>query len=410
MIAPFASKLIRFALSRGVSYDFLIEHDSVGASLRLQHEIHEMSVMTHDSVRSIWFFAGQVDDSGTVRCLPIHTTPFLIGRRSDLALHLPRPTVSTVHAQITEQQGVLILRDLKSTNGTFINGKRLIDEAVLSEDDLIQFADVAFRVRRQVARQQGETVSEDVVDRAMSLVQFDKLMRERTVVPHFQPLVEMNQLQVIGHEVLGRSNLFGLESPLAMFRAASQLDLEVELSRMLRWEAIRVGADVPQLEHLFVNTHPVELAKPGLIASLEEVRAINPNIRLTLEIHEAAVADIGVMREIREQLRKLDIGLAFDDFGAGQARLQELIEVSPDVLKVDMALIRGIDQASAQRQQMVALLTKMAHEVGSIPLAEGVETVAEHETCLQLGFGLGQGFLYGRPVSSSALQSSALNA
>ena len=364
----------------------------------------QITAVAREQAQSVWFLSGQVDETGPVRCVPIHTSPFLVGRRSDLALQLPRPTVSTVHAELREQGGTIVLRDLKSTNGTFVNGRRVVSEMPLAEEDLIQFADVAFRVRKQAARQQGSTVCEDVVDRAVALVQFDKLMRDRAVNPHYQPIVEMVQQQVVGHEVLGRSRLFGLESPGAMFQAASRLDLELELSRMLRWEGIRVGAAVPQLNNLYINTHPSEVNDPGLLESLKAVRELNANIALTVEIHEAAVTDIRWMIDLRKALSDLNIGLAFDDFGAGQARLVELVEVQPDVLKFDMTLIRGIDQATPHRHQMLALLTKMSREVGSTPLAEGVETEAEHLTCVELGFELAQGYYYGRPAPSQLYQ------
>lgn len=365
-----------------------------------------MTVLKRELAQSVWFLSGQVDETGPMRCIPIHTTPFLVGRRSDLALHLPRPTVSTVHAEISDRRGTLVLRDLKSTNGTYVNGRKIVADVELNEDDLVQFADVAFRLRRQEARLNGHssTVCEDVVDRAIALVQFDKLMRDRLVIPHFQPIIEMQNRQSIAYEVLGRSSLFGLETPGAMFQAAARLNLEIELSRMMRWEAVAIGATTPQLNHLYVNTHPTELEQPGLIESLEAIRAVNSTLALTLEIHESAVTNISSMREIRQELTKLNIGLAFDDFGAGQARLVELVEVCPDVVKFDMALIRGIDQATTQRLQMLSLLTRMARDVGSIALAEGVETEGEHETCVSLGFEMGQGFLYGRPAPCSLYQ------
>ncbi|MBL8829802.1 MAG: EAL domain-containing protein [Planctomycetaceae bacterium] len=364
-----------------------------------------MTALRRELAQSVWFLSGQVDETGPVRCIPVHTMPFLIGRRSDLALQLPRPTVSTVHAELCEQGGTLILRDLKSTNGTYVNGRRVVTDVELAEDDLVQFADVAFRLRRQAARvSHNSTVCEDVVDRAIALVQFDKLMRDRLVIPFFQPIVDMRTQTALAHEVLGRSNLFGLESPGAMFQAASRLNLEVELSRMMRWEAVAVGGSVPQLSHLYVNTHPAELGEPGLIQSLEAIRAVNSTVALTLEIHESAVTNIQSMREIRRELTKLNIGLAFDDFGAGQARLVELVEVSPDVVKFDMGLIRNIDQATSQRQQVLGMLVKMARDVGSIALAEGVETVGEHQVCVELGFELGQGYLYGRPAPCSLYQ------
>ncbi len=118
---------------------------------------------------------------------------------------------------------------------------------------------------------------------------------------------------------------------------------------------------------------------------------------MTLEIHEAAITDPTTIRLLRETLTELDMQLAFDDFGAGQARLVELSEVRPDFLKFDMKLIQGIAFAPASRQQVVALLARMVNELGIVPLAEGVETEEDHLTLRQMGFGLGQGYFYGRP-------------
>ena len=84
--------------------------------------------------------------------------------------------------------------------------------------------------------------------------------------------------------------------------------------------------------------------------------------------------------------------------GAGQARLIELVEVCPDFLKFDMSLIRDIDKAGPQRQQMISTLVRMALDLEVVPLAEGIETESEAETCEQLGFELGQGFFFGRPL------------
>ena len=125
-----------------------------------------MTVAARELAQSIWFLSGQVDAEGPVRCVAIHSTPFLIGRRSDLSLVLQRPTISSVHAEIIERDGKLVLRDLQSTNGSYVNGRRVTDYVGLVEDDLVQFADIAFRVRRQFANLQGMTVSEDMVDRA----------------------------------------------------------------------------------------------------------------------------------------------------------------------------------------------------------------------------------------------------
>ena len=110
-----------------------------------------------------------------------------------------------------------------------------------------------------------------------------------------------------------------------MFQAARLLDLEKELSIMLRWKGVEVSAAFPNSPHLFLNTHPSEL-NSGILESLRRLRELNRQQDLTLEIHETAITDVTQMNELRAALLDLDIKLAYDDFGAGQDRLLELAD------------------------------------------------------------------------------------
>lgn len=351
---------------------------------------------------SAWFFAGQVHGSEPARHVPIHSTPFVIGRQSNLPLTLPCESVSKQHAEITHINGQLHVRDLNSTNGTYINGERVEGQTPIHEGDIIQFATVVFRVGREENNAAGGTIAQDTGDSALAMMQFDRLIHDGAVVPFFQPIVTMESVpRVIGFEALGRSRLFGLQTPAEMFTTASQLNLESELSRVLRSCSLEVAASFPHEMNLFVNTHPEELADGSLPDSLKEMRKLNSSGKITLEIHEAAITSPKDIIELRANLDDLDIQLAFDDFGAGQARLVELGEVRPDYLKFDMSLIQGIDRAGPSRQQVVAALVKMVSDIGTIPLAEGVESTSTHETLCEMGFQLGQGYLYGRPASLS---------
>jgi len=90
--------------------------------------------------------------------------------------------------------------------------------------------------------------------------------------------------------------------------------------------------------------------------------------------------------------------LAYDDFGAGQARLKELSEVPPDVMKFDLQMIRGLSTSSPHRVQIVESLVKIVRDLGIVALAEGVETQEEADICRDIGFELAQGYLLGRPA------------
>lgn len=110
---------------------------------------------------------------------------------------------------------------------------------------------------------------------------------------------------------------------------------------------------------------------------------------------EKAVTHIQKLRRLKSFLQTLDIALAFDDFGAGQARLLELTEAAPDILKLDFCLIHNIDTAGTARQRMVEMMVNYSHELNIKLLAEGVQTAAEDEYCRQIGIDLMQGFYYG---------------
>jgi EAL domain-containing protein (putative c-di-GMP-specific phosphodiesterase class I) len=350
-----------------------------------------------DSIQALWFLTGQLSASGAIRSLPIHSNPFTVGRRQDQHLCLELATVSAVHAEIADREGRLFVSDLGSTNGTYVNGRRIERSTELKENDIVQFASLPFRMRRQSSSFEARTLSGQLCDQALSLVQFDRLMNERAVTPYYQPLVDVHTLRVVGQEVIARSQIYGLEMPDAMFQAAAQLDLSVELSRMFRWEGIRCVASLPEPPMLFVNTHPCELTEPGLVESLQEIRKVSPRQPLVLEVHEAAATSASSMRELRRQLQDLNIQMAYDDFGAGRNRLIELIEVPPDYLKFDMGLIRNLE-ASQPRQQLLASLFQLTRELNILTVAEGVETAGEADACREVGFDLAQGFFYGRPA------------
>lgn len=348
-----------------------------------------------------WVLSGQLSDDDSMRHVAIDRSPFGVGRRSDQQLSIPSNTVSGKHAEMVVQDDILWIRDLGSTNGTFVNGVRLTEPCQVNHGDLVQFAQVVFRAGCQSTVNYSQTVHDDSGDRALALIQFDKLMTERAVQPHYQPIVTMDGT-FIGYEILGRSPLFGLRDPETMFMAAAVLNLEGELSRILRSEGVANGAGLPGNMLLFANTHPAEINEPDVLEfSLRELRESAPNRPLVLEIHEATATKSEEMRELRAVLEDLNIGLAYDDFGAGQARLVELVDVPPDYLKFDMKLVQGIGIANAERQKMVERLVQMTLELGIIPLAEGIEDQVDHDACVQMGFACAQGYLYGKPAQRS---------
>ena len=347
---------------------------------------------------ALWFLCGRLTEQEPLRYIPVHTSPFLVGRKSECALALSCTSVSSLHAELTNTGTGLVLRDLRSTNGTYVNGQRIAASAPLVAGDLIQFGRSPFRLLQQNLSQSTNTAQQDVCSQAMALVLFDRLMTEQSVIPHYQPIIEMATGRSLAWEVLCRSQMPGLETPSKMFGAAAQLNLELPLSRMIRVKAIEETRDCAASPHLFLNTHPGELRSTHtLLESMRTLRALNPTQPLTLEIHEAAVSDLEQMRRLREDLQAIDVSLAFDDFGAGQSRLVELAEVHPAYLKFDISLIRGLAEADGDRRKIVSSLVKVVQQLGIAAVAEGVETEEDVRQCNEIGFRFAQGFFFGRP-------------
>jgi len=354
-----------------------------------------------------WSLVGRPSDDSESRCFPLAPLPFQIGRRAGLSLTLPRQTVSGRHAELVVAGGCLTVRDLGSTNGTYVNGERIHSERVLADEDLIQFADVPFRLIHSAQLDNGShTRRENLCDHALALVQFDRLFEERMLIPHYQPIIELHTGRCVAHEVLARSRLVGLEMPNVMFATAAQLGLAVELSQSIRVLSVDDCGKLSESPHLFLNTHPSELLETDrLLEDCAALRQQSTSLRITLEIHEAAITDVVAMTELRSRLEELDITLAFDDFGAGQARLAELAAVQPEYVKFDRRMIQPTTSSESSRK-LVASLVSMVRDLGVLPLAEGVETQNEADTCVEMGFILAQGYFFGRPKPvSTAIRS-----
>ena len=344
---------------------------------------------------------GSCSEGQAARKVSVSGDHFVVGRWEDVNLRLAFRGVSKHHAAFKVHGDGLSITDLNSTNGTFVNGQRIHRETALKVGDFVQFGNAAFQVMFDQPVELDHTQAELVVDRATTLLQFDRLMSQRAVTPYFQPIVTTGTQTVIGFEVLARSRVVGLETAPALFEAAAMVQQEVELSRLFRDEGLRMGLTIANQPELFLNTHPAEMSDNQLVQSLAELREKHPQVPLTLEVHEATVTNPDSMRELYRQLKDLNIKLAYDDFGAGQARLLELVDVPPDYLKFDRKLIQDIHTSSAQRQQLLAALVRMVRDLGIAPLAEGVELADEAEVCRQIGFTLAQGYLYGRPQAPS---------
>jgi EAL domain-containing protein (putative c-di-GMP-specific phosphodiesterase class I) len=325
---------------------------------------------------------------------------------------LPSTHVSKAHAEIYTDGLTLRVRDLGSRNGTFLNREQVKD-GPLHERDVLHIGNYEFRVAREFVIEEdncedaeGTIIQTTPLSRNFiaGASRIRELIDQAAVTMYFQPVVTLPGGKVSACEALGRGRLQPLpESPVELFALAeaSGPEAQAELSRLFRRKAVELVKDRPEPPRLFVNTHPVELERPGLLLeSLEELRAYAPHVDLVLEIHESALAQIEPLSVLRRKLLEINVGLAYDDFGAagGQTRLFELAEAPPDYLKFDRRFVTGLDTAPVERQRLVAALVAAAGELRVKTIAEGVETPGEASACVRAGFLLAQGYHFAKPM------------
>ncbi|MDH3254950.1 MAG: EAL domain-containing protein [Acidobacteriota bacterium] len=353
-----------------------------------------------------WYLVGFVDPNRRQWRTVIQSMPLRIGRRSDAGLYLYSTSVSHEHAEIFDRDGELWIRDLGSTNGTWVNADRVTDPVRLREGDTLHFADLPFRLgvyRPPIETDQGKTRVLDTSEMAVHLLglkdEFEELMATRAIRSYFQAVMELNSSGILGYEVLSRGRLGGIETvPTELFFLAERLGLECELSQLCRHVGVDMAQQLTGSPLCFFNTHPGELQQmEELVRSLSGLRRDAPDVCMVVEIHEGAVTEPEAVLELRSELESLDIRLAFDDFGTGQSRLLEICEAPPHYLKFDMGMIRNLHQATQERFTFLEGLVDTARSIGIIPIAEGVESKAEVDACRDVGFEYAQGFFLSLP-------------
>jgi EAL domain-containing protein (putative c-di-GMP-specific phosphodiesterase class I) len=212
----------------------------------------------------------------------------------------------------------------------------------------------------------------------------------------FQPIVVAGSGELYGYEALMRSSEPELPSPPAVLDAAEKLGRLHELGRHLRDRVAQQARDAGPRATFFVNLHPSDLADPTLYDVESPLTEHAPSI--VLEITErASLEGIDEVEKRIARLRSLGFRIAVDDLGAGYAGLSYFARVSPDVVKVDMSLTRGID-ADPVRRRVVGSLCALAHDLHMTVVAEGIETEAELACVTRLGVELVQGFFIARPA------------
>lgn len=217
----------------------------------------------------------------------------------------------------------------------------------------------------------------------------------------FQPIVRFSNGEIFAHEALVRGRngepagqVFSHLNPENLY----QFDQNCRVQAIKDAALCNVGTDIS------INFMPnaVYQAETCIQKTLEAAAQVNfPLERIIFEVTESdEIPDRPHLRNILDYYKKRGFRTAIDDFGEGYAGLNLLAEFIPDIVKLDMALIRSVD-SDKNRRTIVRHVTRLCMDLGIEVIAEGVETVAERNTLLDLGIDLFQGYLFARPAFQS---------
>lgn len=226
-------------------------------------------------------------------------------------------------------------------------------------------------------------------------------------IPYFQPVIHLRTRQLRGFELLARWQhpARGLLSPDRFIPHAESEGWIAELMQVLLRRGFQTMIALPGELFLSVNISPVQLHNAHLPMQIESAARDSgfPLTRLVAEITESALTeDLNAAMSIVTRLKNSGCQLALDDFGTGYSSLLHLQSLPFDELKVDRSFVSTMVTQRDSRK-IVAAVVGLGQSLGLVTVAEGVETAEQAEMLLWLGCEMGQGWLYGKPVSAAEL-------
>jgi EAL domain-containing protein (putative c-di-GMP-specific phosphodiesterase class I) len=268
----------------------------------------------------------------------------------------------------------------------------------VSEHQLLAGVQSAVRLRRLATLERTMLQHRGLTDRLVGdLAGLEASFRRALGSLHmaYQPVVSASAGHVFGYEALLRCHEPTVPNPQTFLRTAERLGRSRELGRLIRASVAATKGRLATGHPFFVNLHAQDLSDEDLYSRVAPLTRFAREV--VLEITERmALEDIPDLRERAQALREMGFRLAVDDLGAGYAGFASLARLEPDFVKLDRALVSGID-AEPYTGKLVSSFCALCHELGIQVVAEGVETAGEGDTLTTLGCDLLQGYFFGRP-------------
>jgi len=241
----------------------------------------------------------------------------------------------------------------------------------------------------------------------VNLIDVRQALESESLVPCFQPIVELRTGRLAGFEILARWQHpeLGLILPENFISLAEENGLIGELTHQILSKSFRTAPMLPEPLFLAVNISPIQLQYLSLPQQIQHTADDNgfPLRRLIVEITESAlVRNLERARKVAFELKDMGCKLALDDFGTGYSSLRHLRALPFSKLKVDRSFVESMTRERESRK-IVATLVGLGHSLDMITVAEGVETEEQADILRWLGCEFAQGWLFGRPLPADRI-------
>lgn len=231
---------------------------------------------------------------------------------------------------------------------------------------------------------------------------FFDIIENESLTSHFQPIIDIKTNTIYAYEALirGVKEDGSLMYPDELFEKSKRNDYNFRLDKLCRESALKTAATKKISQKVFINFIPTAIYDPEFCLASTEKWAdqleFDPS-QIVFEVVETElVKDQAHLRSILEFYRSKGYKIALDDVGEGYSSLNMLIELKPDIIKVDRNIIDSID-TNEMKQSVYKALVNVAREHGIEILAEGVETAGELEMVKSIGVDYVQGYYFAKP-------------
>ena len=314
-----------------------------------------------------------------------------------------REIIKKVHNNI--ENAVLILPNNRELKIRISTGIAWYPDDAVTYENLSKYSDYAmYKIKRTVKGNISEFNKDEYNEDFFLLSsqeELNKLLDEELIGYAFQPIVNAKTGEVFAYEALMRSQLDSLKNPLHIIKLATADSRLYEIERITFFKALEAFVNNKEKfknAKLFINSIPNHALSNEDLEKFENLYEKYLD-RLVIELLENERSNGENISKKRKSIEKWNAQLAIDDFGSGYNNEAVLLAITPDFVKIDMGIVRGIDK-DLNRQQISRNLISYAKQRNIKIVAEGVETKEELEKLIEFGVDYLQGYYFSKPEFS----------